>query len=182
EKDQVELLLEQAEKEHTPEVLQESNQTMDLYREMQYAKQHPDSVRWHMLLESPKAEILLQKSLVNQADSTDTYLYLAYVIPDAKIERTPTMRAYAKRKGLPETEDQTGVFAIPLYENSSVKDYLQSDSFPLQRLLYLQEAYADKIQIYIAAQRQKEISAARFKELSGEVLEELEVEQTTIKN
>lgn len=180
-KDRTESLLEQAKAKHTPEFLQKSNQTMDFYYEMQYAKQYPDSVNWQMILQNPKAEILLQKSLANQADSTDVYLYLAYVIPNAKIERTPAMQAYAKRKGLPETEDQTGAFAIPLYENSSVKDYLQSENFPLQHFLYLRKHYADKMQIYMVMKEQKNTSAKDFEEFSIEILNTLEVDKMKIK-
>src|SRR5699024_6684180 len=168
--DLTEKLFQQSQTAYTPEALQKSNQTMDFYREMQYAKQHPDSVNWQMLLQNPKTSISLQKSIFNQSDSTNIYLYLAYFIPDAPIERTPSMRAYAKRKGLRETEDKTGVFAIPIYKNSSVKEYLQSENFPLQRFLYLGEHFEDKMQVYITAQKQNRISETEFKKLAAEIL------------
>lgn len=172
--DPAEILLEQAKTAYTPEVLQKSNQTMNFYREMRYAQKHPDSVTWQMLLQNPKTGISLQKSVFNQVDSTDTYLYLAYFIPDAPIEKTPAMRAYAKRKGLPETEDKTGAFAIPVYKNSSVKEYLQSGHFPLQNFLYLTAHFSDKMEFYIVAQEQNGISEAEFKEQSSEILKLLE--------
>src|SRR5699024_4405903 len=63
--DLTEKLFQQSQAVYTPEVLRKSNQTMDFYREMQYAKQYPDSVNWQMLLQNPKTSISLQKSIFN---------------------------------------------------------------------------------------------------------------------
>lgn len=174
--DPAEVLLQQPRAAYTPEALQKSNQTMDFYREMYYAKQFPDSVNWQMLLQNSKTSISLQKSIFNQSDSTNTYLYLAYFIPDAPIERILSMRAYAKRKGLLKTEDKTGVFAIPIYKNSLIEDYLQSENFPLQHFLNLGVHFEDKMQIYITSQKQNGISETEFKKLAAEILKVLESE------
>src|SRR5699024_10036558 len=89
-------------------------------------------------------------------------------------------RDYGKRKGLPETEDKTGVFAIPIYKKSLIKDYLQSENFPLQRFLYLGENFEDKMQIYITAQKQNGISETEFKKLAAEILNFLEAEEMKV--
>lgn len=171
------MLFEREKKAHSPENLRQINRSLEFYREMNYARQYPDSVDWHLLLSNFITEIPLHDFQINQAESREAFLYLAYFIPDVLITRTPAMRVYAKGKDLPATENRFGSFAIPITENSSPAAYFEHENFPLERFLQWKEKYSDQMQIFLVAPQKAGISEDQFKEFSSEILELLHLEK-----
>lgn len=172
-----ELVFEQEKRKNSPEILQQTQQSMDFYRNMNYARQYPDSVDWQMLLRNSKTIIPLRKPAIDQTENVEDFVYLAYFIPDVLIERTPAMRAYAKRKNLPETEDKFGSFAIPVDQKSSLTNYFKNEIFAVKNLLYWKEKYPNQIQIYLVAQQKSGISEKQFEVLSSQILQILNLKE-----
>lgn len=170
--------------EAVPDAIQATNRRYEMLDDMSYAKNHPDSVQWHLLLNNPHTSILMDNGFVTQKKDTNTYLYVAYYCPDVKIDRIPTMQSYAKRMGEPDSEDATGWYAIPIYPNRSPEQNLkQSILNQPNRLFTIWEEYPDKTKVYIAARKQEgDMNESLFKELVAAFGQEMTAKKIPLKS
>ena len=179
---QTDLLMEEAQQKYTPEILQESNQTHKFYKELTYAKKYPDSVDWQLILQQKEKSFPVYNT-VDLTDAESSMIYLVYFIPKATIERTPAMKAYAKRNNLPEKEDMNGVLPLAINENLTVSEMLELEENKIQYFLHWYEKYPEKMQFYLITHPQTSaIHQEDFKNLSVEILDKLKSEGVEIKD
>ncbi len=96
----------------------------------------------------------MNKSYFNRTDSTQTHVYLAFFIPDVKVKRIPTMQSYAEREGWPDTEDESGVWTIPIYPDQSMEENVKNSILSQsQHFFSLAAQHPARTKIYIVARQ-----------------------------
>lgn len=136
-----------------PGALKRINAGFDLKKMMRYAQLHPDSVQWHMTLIYRDTTVMpLVNNSLFQADTAETHLYVAVYNPKMKLQLTPSMAAYRKRKGLPDSVEVKKVCAIPVYTDKSLnKGMTNHKKLQLNSLLAVYHQAPQNTTVFIAA-------------------------------
>lgn len=153
--------------DYVPQKLRNINAGFKFYKQMRYAQRYPDSVNWHLTLIRKKTAINLGENLLRRQDNVAPKLYIATYTPKVKRHDIPSMRAYRRKKGLPDSTERKLRFALPIHPNLTLKENVEKLRYnQLENLLKTFLEYPETTQLYVVGKVDTQaMTRTQFKQL-----------------